>query len=101
MAVCKETFNLFYYESDGRHDTPDWNNQKYRKVDTIAADKRFKPGERNASNVETREIGPLSKKGLYVAIQVIKKTLVLGLIWPISEVGLAKTLERGNRSYET
>ena len=70
MAVCKETFNLFYYESDGRHDTPDWNNQKYKKVDTIAADKRFKPGERNASNVETREIGPLSKKGLYVAIQV-------------------------------
>ena len=77
MAVCKETFNLFYYESDGRHDTPDWNNQKYKKVDTIAADKRFKPGERNASNVETREIGPLSKKGLYVAIQVIFTDMVI------------------------
>ena len=70
VAVCKETFNLYYYESDGRHDTPDWNKNKYTKIDTIAADRRFRPGERNASNKETREIGPLSKKGLYVAIQV-------------------------------
>ena len=70
MAVCKETFNLYYYESDGRHDTPEWNKNKYTKIDTIAADRRFRPGEMNASNKETREIGPLSKKGLYVAIQV-------------------------------
>ena len=74
MAVCKETFNLYYYESDGRHDTPDWNKNKYTKIDTIAADRRFRPGERNASNKETREIGPLSKKGLYVAIQVRRAT---------------------------
>lgn len=70
MAVCKETFNLYYYESDGRHDTPEWNKNEYSKIDTIAADRRFRPGEMNASNKETREIGPLSKKGLFVAIQV-------------------------------
>jgi len=69
VAVCKETFNLYYYESDGRHDTPEWNKNEYSKIDTIAADRRFRPGEMNASNKETREIGPLSKKGLFVAIQ--------------------------------
>ena len=69
MAVCKETFNLYYYEADNQNELPAWNEVDFTKVDTIAADRRFKPGE-DQTNKETREIGPLKKKGLFIAIQV-------------------------------
>ena len=39
------------------------------QVDTVAADKRFRPGS-EVTNFEVRDIGPLTKNGLYVAIQV-------------------------------
>jgi len=38
-------------------------------VDTIAADKRFHRGSAE-TNLETRDIGPISKKGIYLALQV-------------------------------
>ena len=79
VAVCKETFNLLFYESEGAHDVPDWDTRNYRKVDTIAADSRFRPGELK-TNKETREIGPLTKKGLVVAIQVNSKQKGYGLM---------------------
>lgn len=41
----------------------------YLKVDTIAADKRFHRGT-SETNLETRDIGPLKKNGVYIAIQV-------------------------------
>ena len=69
VAVCKETFNLYFYEADSQNDLPEWNAVDFTKVDTIAADRRFKPGE-DQTNKETREIGPLKKKGLFIAIQV-------------------------------
>ena len=38
------------------------------QVDTIAAEDRY-PID-SATNIETREIGPINKKGLYIAFQV-------------------------------
>jgi len=71
VKVCKETFNLHYYEADSDKDVPAWNTIDYKKVDTVAADRRFSPDAESKykSNFETREIGPLSKNGLFIAIQ--------------------------------
>ena len=69
VAVCKETFNLYYYQAENAQDLPDWSERDFKKVDTIAADRRFKPGE-DETNKEVREITNLSKKGLFIAIQV-------------------------------
>ena len=41
----------------------------FPQVDTIAADKRFTRGSAE-TNLETRDIGPITKKGIYVALQV-------------------------------
>uniref|UniRef100_H2ZQR7 receptor protein-tyrosine kinase n=1 Tax=Ciona savignyi TaxID=51511 RepID=H2ZQR7_CIOSA len=70
VATCKETFNLYYYETDRDEATlfPPWREGTYIKVDTIAADKRFGPGSKE-TNFETRDIGPLTKRGIYLAIQ--------------------------------
>uniref|UniRef100_H2ZQS0 receptor protein-tyrosine kinase n=1 Tax=Ciona savignyi TaxID=51511 RepID=H2ZQS0_CIOSA len=71
VATCKETFNLYYYETDETKQPllfPPWREGTYIKVDTIAADKRFGPGSKE-TNFETRDIGPLTKRGIYLAIQ--------------------------------
>ncbi|XP_076806967.1 ephrin type-A receptor 4-like [Clavelina lepadiformis] len=71
VATCKETFNLYYYETDSEEATttfPPWREGAYVKVDTIAADKRFRPGSAE-TNFETRDIGPLTKNGIYLALQ--------------------------------
>jgi len=39
------------------------------QVDTIAADQRFEPGSKK-TNFEVRDIGPIRKKGIYLAVQV-------------------------------
>ena len=39
------------------------------QVDTIAADKRFHRGSAE-TNLETRDIGPITKNGIYLALQV-------------------------------
>ncbi|XP_056912741.1 ephrin type-B receptor 3 isoform X2 [Takifugu flavidus] len=69
---CKETFNLFYYESDGDTATdasPQWRENPYVKVDTIAPDESF--SKRQAARVTTkvRSFGPLSKAGFYLSFQ--------------------------------
>ena len=40
------------------------------QIDTIAADHRFQPGTQ-ALNFEVRTVGPITKHGIYLAIQVI------------------------------
>ena len=74
MKVCKETFNLHYYESDSESDVPQWNINSFLKVDTVAADRRFLPDENSNRELkpsfEIREIGPLTKNGIYIGIQV-------------------------------
>ncbi|XP_016106582.1 ephrin type-B receptor 3-like [Sinocyclocheilus grahami] len=69
---CKETFNLFYYESDGDVATassPPWRENPYVKVDTIAPDESFSLLESGIVNTKVRSLGPLSKAGFYLAFQ--------------------------------
>ncbi|XP_017333855.1 ephrin type-B receptor 3 isoform X1 [Ictalurus punctatus] len=69
---CKETFNLFYYESDSDSATstsPFWMENPYVKVDTIAPDESFSELESGRVNTKFRSFGPLSKNGFYLAFQ--------------------------------
>uniref|UniRef100_UPI0037E79B75 ephrin type-B receptor 3 n=1 Tax=Semicossyphus pulcher TaxID=241346 RepID=UPI0037E79B75 len=69
---CKETFNLFYYESEGDVATdtsPLWRENPYVKVDTIAPDESFSLLEAGRINTKVRSFGPLSKAGFYLAFQ--------------------------------
>ncbi|KAK7889372.1 hypothetical protein WMY93_024932 [Mugilogobius chulae] len=69
---CKETFNLFYYESDSDSATatsPFWMENPYVKVDTIAPDNSFSMLESGRVNTKVRSFGPLAKAGFYLAFQ--------------------------------
>ncbi|XP_038624523.1 ephrin type-B receptor 4 [Tachyglossus aculeatus] len=74
--ACKETFTVFYYESDADTATalsPSWMENPYVKVDTVAAEHltRKRPGAEATGkvNVKTLRLGPLSKAGFYLAFQ--------------------------------
>ncbi|KAK2868489.1 hypothetical protein Q7C36_000360 [Tachysurus vachellii] len=61
---CKETFNLYYYESDQVIATKGatfWTEAPYLKVDF--------GGRLMKVNTEVRSFGPLSKNGFYLAFQ--------------------------------
>ncbi|XP_014346865.1 ephrin type-B receptor 3 isoform X2 [Latimeria chalumnae] len=69
---CKETFNLFYYESDtdsASDSSPFWMENPYIKVDTVAPDESFSKLEAGRVNTKIRSFGPLSKNGFYLAFQ--------------------------------
>lgn len=69
---CKETFNLFYYESDrdsATESSPAWRENPYVKVDTIAPDESFSLLVSGRVNTKVRSFGPLSKEGFYLAFQ--------------------------------
>ncbi|XP_039216001.1 ephrin type-B receptor 1 isoform X4 [Crotalus tigris] len=73
---CKETFNLYYYETDSVIVTKNsafWTEAPYLKVDTIAADESFSQvdfgGRLMKVNTEVRSFGPLNRKGFYLAFQ--------------------------------
>ncbi|KAL4646004.1 ephrin type-B receptor 2-like isoform X1, partial [Arapaima gigas] len=73
---CKETFNLYYYESDSDVATktfPAWMENPWIKVDTIAADESFSQvdlgGRVMKINTEVRSFGPVSRQGFYLAFQ--------------------------------
>ncbi|KAM9855162.1 ephrin type-B receptor 2 [Aulostomus maculatus] len=73
---CKETFNLYYYESDSDSATkssPPWMENPWVKVDTIAADESFSQvdlgGRIMKINSEVRSFGPVSRNGFYLAFQ--------------------------------
>ncbi|XP_070615169.1 ephrin type-B receptor 2 isoform X5 [Erythrolamprus reginae] len=73
---CKETFNLYYYESEFDAATksfPSWMENPWAKVDTIAADESFSQvdlgGRVMKINTEVRSFGPVSKNGFYLAFQ--------------------------------
>ncbi|XP_035392294.1 ephrin type-A receptor 4b [Electrophorus electricus] len=79
-GTCKETFNMFYYESNN----PSlWfiKESQYVKIDTIAADESFTQtdvGDRVMKlNTEVRDIGNLSKKGFYLAFQDVGACIAL------------------------
>ncbi|XP_067282738.1 ephrin type-A receptor 7 isoform X1 [Pseudorasbora parva] len=77
---CKETFNLLYAESDwdlGRVSRED----RYSKIDTIAADESFTQGDlgerKMKLNTEVREIGHLNRKGFHLAFQDVGACVAL------------------------
>ncbi|XP_059412163.1 ephrin type-A receptor 7-like isoform X2 [Carassius carassius] len=77
---CKETFNLLYAESDwdlGRVTRED----RYSKIDTIAADESFTQGDlgerKMKLNTEVREIGHLNRKGFHLAFQDVGACVAL------------------------
>ncbi|XP_076157119.1 ephrin type-A receptor 10 isoform X2 [Alosa pseudoharengus] len=79
-GTCKETFNLLYAESDwdlGRVARED----RYTKVDTIAADESFTQGDlgerKMKLNTEVREIGHLNRKGFHLAFQDVGACVAL------------------------
>ncbi|XP_052547992.1 ephrin type-A receptor 2 isoform X1 [Tympanuchus pallidicinctus] len=69
---CKETFNLFYAESDVDYGT-NFQKRQFKKIDTIAPDEITVQEDfetRNVKlNVEVRSVGPLRRKGFYLAFQ--------------------------------
>ncbi|KAJ8007502.1 hypothetical protein DPEC_G00118160 [Dallia pectoralis] len=80
VGTCKETFNMYYYESndeEGRN----VRESQYSKVDTIAADESFTEldlGDRVMKlNTEMRELGPLTRKGFYLAFQDLGACIAL------------------------
>ncbi|KAG7272521.1 hypothetical protein CRUP_006810, partial [Coryphaenoides rupestris] len=70
LGSCKETFNLYYLETDhslsegGGRGVEYWTNAPFLKVDTIAADESFSQvdfgGRLMKVNTEVRSFGPLS-----------------------------------------
>ncbi|XP_077097972.1 ephrin type-B receptor 4b [Siphateles boraxobius] len=70
--TCKETFNLYLYQSDedtATHTHPAWMENPYIKVDTVAADFLLRRGGERKSNVKTVRVGPLVKRGFYLSFQ--------------------------------
>nr|XP_021143418.1 ephrin type-A receptor 3 [Columba livia]XP_021143419.1 ephrin type-A receptor 3 [Columba livia]XP_021143421.1 ephrin type-A receptor 3 [Columba livia] len=61
LGTCKETFNLYYMESDDDHSVK-FREHQFTKIDTIAADESFTQmdlGDRILKlNTEVREVGP-------------------------------------------
>ncbi|XP_046903658.1 ephrin type-A receptor 6-like [Hypomesus transpacificus] len=79
-GTCKETFNLFYYETDEAHGVK-FKSSQFTKIDTIAADESFTQmdlGDRILKlNTEVREVGPITRKGFYLAFQDIGACIAL------------------------
>ncbi|KAJ7417263.1 Ephrin type-A receptor 7 [Willisornis vidua] len=79
-STCKETFNLYYVESDsdlGRS----IHESKHSKIDTIAADESFTQGDlgerKMKLNTELREIGHLNKRGFHLGFQDVGACVAL------------------------
>uniref|UniRef100_A0A8C8A2H0 receptor protein-tyrosine kinase n=1 Tax=Oryzias sinensis TaxID=183150 RepID=A0A8C8A2H0_9TELE len=98
VGTCKETFNMYYYETDGDEEEGEdggmrdgtgmteeeervLKENRYIKVDTIAADESFTEldlGDRVMKlNTEVRDLGPLTHKGFYLAFQDLGACIAL------------------------
>ncbi|KAM4651638.1 ephrin type-A receptor 2 [Discoglossus pictus] len=79
-GACKETFNLYYAESDVDYGT-NFQKRQFRKIDTIAPDDITVQGDfasRSVKlNIEVRSVGPLTRKGFYLAFQDIGACVAL------------------------
>ncbi|XP_061597073.1 ephrin type-A receptor 7-like isoform X1 [Cololabis saira] len=79
-GTCKETFNLLYVESD-RNLGGVTREDRYTKIDTIAADESFTQGDlgerKMKLNTEVREIGHLNRKGFHLAFQDVGACVAL------------------------
>ncbi|KAF0031057.1 hypothetical protein F2P81_015612 [Scophthalmus maximus] len=98
VGTCKETFNMYYYETDGYEEEMEegemrdgagmteeedrvLKESRYIKIDTIAADESFTEldlGDRVMKlNTEVRDLGPLTRKGFYLAFQDLGACIAL------------------------
>ncbi|XP_056439385.1 ephrin type-A receptor 7 [Gadus chalcogrammus] len=79
-GTCKETFNLLYVEAE-RDLGGVTREDRYTKVDTIAADESFTQGDlgerKMKLNTEVREIGHLNRKGFHLAFQDVGACVAL------------------------
>ncbi|MFT7809700.1 ephrin type-A receptor 3-like [Arapaima gigas] len=79
-GTCKETFNMYYHESNSPNLRRVGESQ-FIKIDTIAADESFTQvdvGDRVMKlNTEVRDISNLSKKGFYLAFQDVGACIAL------------------------
>ncbi|XP_053565724.1 LOW QUALITY PROTEIN: ephrin type-A receptor 3-like [Bombina bombina] len=79
-GTCKETFNMYYYESNNSNL---WfiKESHYIKIDTIAADESFTQvdvGDRVMKlNTEVRDVSNLYKNGFYLAFQDVGACIAL------------------------
>ncbi|XP_051543405.1 ephrin type-A receptor 3-like [Myxocyprinus asiaticus] len=82
-GTCKETFNVYYHESNNAVAAPlrHIRESQYVKIDTIAADESFTQtdvGDRVMKlNTEVRDISGLSKRGLHLAFQDLGACIAL------------------------
>ncbi|XP_041282894.1 ephrin type-B receptor 4-like, partial [Onychostruthus taczanowskii] len=84
--ACKETFSVFYHESDADTATatsPPWMENPYVKVDTVAAEHLARwpgsgqAGARGRVNRKVLRLGPLSRAGFYLAFQDLGACMAL------------------------
>uniref|UniRef100_A0AAV2K1V9 receptor protein-tyrosine kinase n=1 Tax=Knipowitschia caucasica TaxID=637954 RepID=A0AAV2K1V9_KNICA len=79
-GTCKETFNLLYVEAD-RDLGSVTREDRYTKIDTIAADESFTQGDlgerKMKLNTEVREIGHLNRQGFHLAFQDVGACVAL------------------------
>uniref|UniRef100_A0A2K6TZ20 receptor protein-tyrosine kinase n=1 Tax=Saimiri boliviensis boliviensis TaxID=39432 RepID=A0A2K6TZ20_SAIBB len=79
-SSCKETFNLYYAESDLDYGT-NFQKRQFTKIDTIAPDEITVSSDFETRlvklNVEERSVGPLTRKGFYLAFQDIGACVAL------------------------
>uniref|UniRef100_A0A8B9GUB9 receptor protein-tyrosine kinase n=1 Tax=Astyanax mexicanus TaxID=7994 RepID=A0A8B9GUB9_ASTMX len=82
-GTCKETFNVYYHESNSATPPPlrHIRESQYVKIDTIAADESFTQtdvGDRVMKlNTEVRDISGLNKRGIYLAFQDLGACIAL------------------------
>ncbi|KAL0181962.1 hypothetical protein M9458_021337, partial [Cirrhinus mrigala] len=80
LGTCKETFNVYYYETNDE-ERRNIRESQYTKIDTIAADESFTEldlGDRVMKlNTEVRDLGPLTRKGFYLAFQDLGACIAL------------------------
>ncbi|XP_055515115.1 ephrin type-A receptor 2 isoform X2 [Leucoraja erinacea] len=95
-TTCKETFNLFYAESDFDYGTIFRKNQ-FTKIDTIAPDEITRQEDLDGRvvrvNMEVRSVGSLKKKGFYLAFQDVGACV--GIMSVRAYYKKCPTLERG------
>lgn len=80
LGTCKETFNLYYVESDESHGIK-FKPSQYTKIDTIAADESFTQMDLGDDvlklNTQISELGPIERKGFYLAFQTARACIAL------------------------
>nr|XP_055053412.1 ephrin type-A receptor 4 isoform X3 [Misgurnus anguillicaudatus] len=80
IGTCKETFNLYYLESDSDNEHFA-HESRFTKIDTVAADESFTQvdiGDRIIKlNTEVRDVAVLSRTGFYLAFQDLGACIAL------------------------